>query len=476
MEDKDWKKQLSELLRQNNLWRKAGKGRVSFETADGRAKTLFHCFAWLRQNGYKVMPKNLDVRHIDAIVEMLRNSDYSPSYRQNYLSRIRTFAQWIGKPHIIKETTTYFQDQPDLIKRSYCATVEKTWEGKGIDAEKIIAEVDQYDSYIGMQLRVAFAFGARRKECIMFRPLESINLEEGIVTIWRGTKGGKLREVKIVTDQQKEMAVTLIEFAKKNRGALSNQDLRLDVAIQRYKYVMHKFGITKKSLGITSHGLRHQFLINRFEDLSGIPAPIRYIPKIVDIPQKIASDNQEDLLEKIEQLKESDPSVAAQLNLIRLFHIPAKLVVRFKPSQSVNAEMTHFLIENPDTGFKTRYVIDSPEKLAAFTQSLIVAGNQSGFVRERRFNPYSAWLHLHNIRKKLGIHLKAMKAEEIGPTLPVILPEMSFAEAKRIAAEEVDLVRRARQITSAEAGHVRISITAAYCGGFRSYVPRKRGF
>ena len=39
--------------------------------------------------------------------------------------------------------------------------------------------------------------------------------------------------------------------------------------------VLKKFGITKAKLGVTSHGFRHEALINQYEKLTGEPAPIR---------------------------------------------------------------------------------------------------------------------------------------------------------------------------------------------------------
>ena len=42
-----------------------------------------------------------------------------------------------------------------------------------------------------------------------------------------------------------------------------------------YNFVLSKFGICKKGLGVTSHGLRHQWLQEYYETLSGVPAPVK---------------------------------------------------------------------------------------------------------------------------------------------------------------------------------------------------------
>jgi hypothetical protein len=42
-----------------------------------------------------------------------------------------------------------------------------------------------------------------------------------------------------------------------------------------YYYVLETHGVTRSGLGITSHGLRHQYLQQMYERLTGSPAPIK---------------------------------------------------------------------------------------------------------------------------------------------------------------------------------------------------------
>ena len=53
--------------------------------------------------------------------------------------------------------------------------------------------------------------------------------------------------------------------------------------------VMKKFGITKAKLGVTSHGLRHEALINQYEKLTGEAPPVRGgapLPREIDRPAR----------------------------------------------------------------------------------------------------------------------------------------------------------------------------------------------
>ena len=63
----------------------------------------------------------------------------------------------------------------------------------------------------------------------------------------------------------------------------------LEQAMARFGYVMRKFGLTKKKSGVTSHGLRHEGLIDEYEKLTGHAAPVRggaKLSKTIDTPAR----------------------------------------------------------------------------------------------------------------------------------------------------------------------------------------------
>src|ERR1019366_6572610 len=70
-----------------------------------------------------------------------------------------------------------------------------------------------------------------------------------------------------------------IERAKKYvafpSAYLGHPDMTLLQALDRYKNVLSAAGITKKALGVTGHGLRHQFAGDKFFDLAHVPCPVR---------------------------------------------------------------------------------------------------------------------------------------------------------------------------------------------------------
>src|SRR5439155_15684266 len=51
--------------------------------------------------------------------------------------------------------------------------------------------------------------------------------------------------------------------------------LTLKQSLKRFDNVMRKAGVTKKELGVTAHGLRHQFAQEFHVELTDVQAPIR---------------------------------------------------------------------------------------------------------------------------------------------------------------------------------------------------------
>ncbi len=57
--------------------------------------------------------------------------------------------------------------------------------------------------------------------------------------------------------------------------SLSGKDVPLKLVRRRYKHLAEKFGITRRRLGVTGHGLRHGYVHRRYRDAFGVEAPVR---------------------------------------------------------------------------------------------------------------------------------------------------------------------------------------------------------
>jgi hypothetical protein len=289
LNEKLWKRHLKDIISHSN-WRHGVLHKiVSNKTMHERESFYFRSFQELRDHGYKLDPRSLGNRHIKFLVKCWVKRELKPATIQTYLSFLSVFATWIGKNGLVMEPQWYVDD-PALVTRSYVATNDKSWCANGVEANQIIARIAEYDAHAAAQLDIQSAFGFRVKESVMFRPHESIvpstktgvekPLAEFYVQIDRGTKGGRVRYVAIDTTLKKAAIERARSLAPAPDSHIGYPGLTLKQSMRRLYYVLEKFGITRKQLGVTAHGLRHQYANDRFEAMTGVLAPLRAGPAI----------------------------------------------------------------------------------------------------------------------------------------------------------------------------------------------------
>lgn len=272
-----WKVELDKLLAEHKSGHAIKDKTVSTRTKDNRDEVLFRCFNELRQLGYKLdNPRNFREKHFIALLDHWIEKGLSASTLQGNASVLRVFCTWINRSNMIKSLETYVEDKT-LVKRSQVAQVDKSWTGNGIDFEEVLKRIDAYDERAGVQLRIIKAFGLRREEAICFQPIRAMKLGEDQNSIYveKGTKNGLKRHVPIDSDEQRDVLAIACRLAKTTEGHIGWEDLSLKQAIKRMANIMQKFGITKKDMGVTLHGLRHEKMHTIYEEVTGQPCPVK---------------------------------------------------------------------------------------------------------------------------------------------------------------------------------------------------------
>jgi integrase len=282
-------KVLDVLLALFNKQHTAKHKEVSFKTREERAEFL-HRFFDVLENELAFLPppdpRNVGERHIKAGVKFWQAQGLAPATIQTYLSFLRGFANWIGKPGLVRQPQ-YYGLQPEEYQRHEAARRDKSWSAQGIDIDRLIEEICRFDRYVGAAMRLVRALGLRRKEAVMFRPhlcvvaFEATGLPlhkrraDRYARIKAGSKGGRERFVALDTAER----LAAIEHAQTvviaGDGHMGDPSHSLEQALRRFNYVLEKFGVTQKDLGVTAHGLRHEVLIERFEAMTGQAAPVR---------------------------------------------------------------------------------------------------------------------------------------------------------------------------------------------------------
>lgn len=270
-----WKASLAKVLKEHNATKLDGST-ASAGTQDKRADVLFASFTQLRELGYKLPDvHSFGGRHMEALVKHWEDKGLSPSTLQNNISFLRTFAKWIGKAGLVKSSARYVSSAA-LVTRSSVATTDKSWTGAGVDIQAKLAEVAKLDAHVAVQLQLQMVFGLRAREAMQLRP--HLADKGTYLAVNLGTKGGRDRVVPIDSDAKREaLAAAKALISDDPRGRLASTspaDRSLVQWKNHYYYVLNETGISRAD-GITSHGLRHGYANDRYNDLVGNESPVR---------------------------------------------------------------------------------------------------------------------------------------------------------------------------------------------------------
>lgn len=223
--------------------------------------------------------------HVIALVrfwgETQGNSEGTIAWR---VSILRRFLTMVGKASAVPTGQPWkvLLKQQGVVAgtlgRTYLPELPKGWLDLGVDPVPIITAIRKVEPVVASNLEMMWAFGLRVNESVQIQPAAS---DKGdYLIIHRGTKGGKLREVKFSGEParrawQRDILERAKALADKHpKGVLAIKGLSLLQMKNRLRYQVASHGIKKEGLGITPHGLRHQFGTDLFRELSGLPAPV----------------------------------------------------------------------------------------------------------------------------------------------------------------------------------------------------------
>jgi integrase len=300
-----WKRELAQIIDRHNERHKDREKVISHATRQARRQGIFRIFVLLHQLGFRTRPRNFSARHVQALMAywtakpdptVLRPKEstisfpvrpYSAAYIQQQLSFLRAFTEWIGKRGLVLGAERYVADR-ELVARHYCAKRDLSWGASGVEPVAMIERVARIDKYVAVQLRMMMAFGLRRKEAVMFAPQAAQVPQHALpdahrgdvrhlafLRVKRGTKGGRLRYTAVRTPEQREALAQAVALARGRHGHIGRPGLSLKQSLDLFSNVVRQVGLTKKQLGVTPHGLRHQFAGDLFFDLAQVKAPVR---------------------------------------------------------------------------------------------------------------------------------------------------------------------------------------------------------
>jgi integrase len=241
-----------------------------------RRTFLLAVVAELWELGYRIRGlEALSARHVDALMRHWHQKGIVAGTLHTRLSMIKVLCDWLGKRNVVRDITAYLP--AEAVRRNTVAKVSKAWDVKNIDPREIIRLANQIDERLAVMLSLQLHFGLRVKESIELRPGHAVIDNGTVLELQEGTKGGKVRYVPIKLDIQREViawARLVAELGGNKR--VRWPDCTFKQAQSRfYHYVRDRLGISRKTLGVTPHGLRHTYAQGSYEEQTGLPCPLK---------------------------------------------------------------------------------------------------------------------------------------------------------------------------------------------------------
>lgn len=198
--------------------------------------------------------ENLKPRHIEKLVASWKDRGLAIGTIKNLMIELRRIAGYIGKENIVRRTNREY----GIDNRTFVTNKSKAIY---VTDEKLSRVTDPYTK---ASLCLEREFGLRREESIKIQPAwadvgDRLRLKDS----W--TKGGKYREIPIVSSEQRR--------ALDNAKALAG-DGSLIPKGTRYKDQLNRFKAQCAQAGIKHvHGQRHRYAQERYRALTGSNAP-----------------------------------------------------------------------------------------------------------------------------------------------------------------------------------------------------------
>jgi integrase len=296
---------------------RVGTGTNSTLTLEYHCRNLCASLAELYEGGYRVHNLNkIGTKHIQFLLQTWIKKGQGRGTIENKLTYWRVMIRRTrGRKASDQIVPKLPSNIPELEPRRGAAIKDKSFEANGVDVDQVIQTIRGICLRSAMMFEIANSFGFRRNEALMLRPEVALDqlLTQLVIIVEHGTKGGRKRTVTIDEIAKLDVLLRCIEMGVGPRGSMipasyidsRGRTHKVDIFenwLNHYIYVLRKAGVFKNKqrggLGVSMHGLRHQYLQNAYKKLTGHNAPI----KALGTDQELTVDYAEEHI--VEALKE----------------------------------------------------------------------------------------------------------------------------------------------------------------------------
>ena len=273
LKNPNWKSELGDIFRiHGRIRQRRSSALVSEETLRNRRDIIFSSIEELMRRNRLVCLAQVRPKYVPTLFEIWRDKKVSNRAQLNYYSAFSWF--WrvfgIGLPPIRQ-----YEIERDQFVIQRAATVDKSWSGNGVNFDEMMQAIREEDPIAARLFLVMKTFGLRAKESLRLEPHSA---DQGrSLRITKGSKTGRPRAIFYEAFDEAEMHRVVEQMrAEVPEGchlAWSNRSLAQ--AKTRLYTLCRKFGLTRKELGVTMHGLRHEWAIEELKRATDVDPPVR---------------------------------------------------------------------------------------------------------------------------------------------------------------------------------------------------------
>jgi integrase len=189
---------------------------------------------------------------------------------------LRQLLSWLGKEDVMRPITDILP--AEAVRRTHVAKENKSFVANGVDALMLIEKAKMQDERLACMLALQYHFGLRVKESVEIRPERIFRDGGNTIEIFEGTKGGRPRRIGVTSEAQRstlEWALRLARSGRNHRLRWPDVESWEKGQDRYYNRLRNWLGVSKRDMGVTSHGLRHEFAQRQYEQETGYPSPIQ---------------------------------------------------------------------------------------------------------------------------------------------------------------------------------------------------------
>jgi site-specific recombinase XerD len=248
---------------------KSGPG--SFKTRHNHLREATRFVRTLRELGLGVQKwSNITNRHVAAVIQKWQSEGLSVATIKEYASGVRAVATHFGNDRIAPDNKAFGLGNRVIVSNRDKSVPDSAYQKV---LERLIISPEGNDRRVAAQIMLQRELGLRVEESFKFAASRAV-LSDGRVYVSDGTKGGRDR----ILQETSANAKAAIEFAR--TIASQGNTMPSGLTERQWSAIFYRTikacGISRNQCGASSHGFRHRFAQEQYQQVTGFAPPCKF--------------------------------------------------------------------------------------------------------------------------------------------------------------------------------------------------------